>query len=119
MFEDLRGGWTKFLQGNKIVKGMSRNEKIKSVSSFCLALFGQTISSYIVPIILSSPQLITEFMASKIGYDLLKEAGANKDQLDKSIKCLSSAWGTYLLGSITTSLNGQIRGSLLRAILVR
>lgn len=109
LIEDL-GGWTKVAQGSTF-HNLSRADKLHAVSSFILSLMGQDALSVIVPLLMKSPMLMTEFMASKLGYDLLKKCNATPDQLSKSAKCLASAYGTYLMHSLGVSLTGMAYGA--------
>lgn len=109
LIEDL-GGWTKTAQSRDFHK-FARNDDMQMITSFILSLLGQDALSVVIPLLMKSPMLMTEFMASKLGYDLMKKCGATPDQLSKSIKCLGSAYGTYLMYAFGISLTGMAFGA--------
>ena len=112
LIEDLKG-WTKVLQSRPITS-MSSNGMAPSLISVILSILGKDAYSVIVPLLIQSPTLITEFMASKIGLDLLKKAGASDSQMEKCRRSLRYAWSTYLSQAFGVSLNGVISGTLIK-----
>lgn len=107
--------WSKVLQG-RIVSSISKVDLVAIVSSLALSLFGKESLSVLVPLIVKSPLLATEFTASKIGLDLLKKAGATEEQMNRSKKALASAWGTYLSYSLGISLTGMAYSPILKSL---
>lgn len=107
--------WSKVLQG-RVVSSISKADLVTMVSSFVLSLFGKESLSVLVPLIVKSPLLTTEFTASKIGLDLLKKAGATEEQINRSRKALASAWGTYLSYSLGVSLTGMAYSPVLKSL---
>lgn len=108
---DYKGGILSKLQGNRII-GVLKNGPIPGMTSFALALFGKDIASVVVPFVMKTPLLITEFMASKNGMDLLVKAGATREQLNNAKNSLRAAWGTYFMNAIKTSTSGLILSPL-------
>ena len=107
LFIDYKGGILSKLQGNRVI-GAIKNGPIPGMTSFALSLFGKDIASVIIPFVMKTPLLITEFMASKIGLDLLAKAGATREQIESAKTALKSAWGTYFTDALGTSLSGLI-----------
>ena len=114
-FIDYNKGFMKTLQSNIVISLISKSDLVSTVSSFALSLFGKDSLSVIVPLIVKSPLLVTEFTASKVGLDLLKKAGATEEQINRSKKNLASAWGTYLSYTLGVSLTGMVYSPILKS----
>lgn len=52
-------------------------------------------SSWAVPVLMNTPILINEAVASRKGYKVLKDAGATKDQLKNARNTMIGAYGSY------------------------
>lgn len=115
-FIDYNKGFMKTLQSSTVIKLISKSDLVPIVSSFALSLFGKDSLSVIVPLIVKSPLLATEFTASKIGLDLLRKAGATEDQMNRSKRNLASAWGTYLSSTLGVSLTGMVYSPILKSV---
>lgn len=64
------------------------------------------IGSVAAPIAYKTPELVSEFEASRQGMKLLKQVGANKAYRKAALKNLGAAWGTYAAGLVTPVLAG-------------
>lgn len=72
-----------------------------------------------LPLLLNSPELITEGGASRTGQKLLKKAGANKDLLRASKKVNGLGLGTYAaaaLANVGLGYGGELAGKGLRKL---
>lgn len=111
MFEDYNGGITKKIQSNMKLHKLSRAEKLQKATSFIMSLFGQDFLSVLLPYFMSSPMLYTEFMASKIGLDLLRKVGCTEKQMEMAKRDLRLAWMTYFAGVTDNALFGTSWGA--------
>lgn len=58
-------------------------------------------SSWAVPVLMNTPTLINEAVASRKGYKVLKEVGATKDQLKNARNTMIGAYGSYASKTIS------------------
>ena len=64
--------------------------------------------SWVVPLALSTPLLVSEALATKHGLKLLKKSGASKELMKSSKKRLGKALGTYGLGAALSIGSGEL-----------
>lgn len=86
--------------------------------SFLSSILGNDLAASVLPLIFKSPILASEFMASKLGYDLLKEVRCSKDQLDRCKIDLSAAWMTYFTSVLKSGAKHVLTGNLLRRLII-
>lgn len=111
LFEDYNGGLTEKVQSSRSLHKLSRAKKLQRATSFIMSLFGQDFLSVMLPYIMGSPMLYTEFMASKIGLDLLRKVGCNDKQIEMAKRDLRAAWTTYFSGVTDNALFGTSWGA--------
>lgn len=63
--------------------------------------------TYIVPLAMSAPMLVSEAAASKKGLELLKNSGASRELLKESKKSLAKTYGTYLARAGRSVISGE------------
>ena len=99
---DIGGGAKKWLHVHQR-KGIT-NQGFISFVAFCLGLLGNLgeaagiVSSWL----LKTPMLYTEFLASYIGLDVLKQAGGTEKEIEEAKKVFKAAWGTYFNNAART-----------------
>lgn len=92
------------LQSRSWLRGKDRLNKIISMGTY---MFTKSVSlTLLAPVVLGSPILYNEFMASYYGLNLLKKVGCTEAQLEEAKKLLSCAWGTYLTGLVHHGASG-------------
>lgn len=64
------------------------------------------VSPILAPLAIKTPQLVSEFEASRQGMKLLKKAGASKKYRRLAGKSLGASFGTYAAGAISPALLG-------------
>lgn len=64
--------------------------------------------SWVVPLALSTPLLVSEALATKHGLKLLKKSSASKELMKSSKKRLGKALGTYGLGAALSIGSGEL-----------
>lgn len=72
-------------------------------------------SSWAVPVLMNTPTLINEAVASRKGYKVLKDAGATKDQLKNARNTMIGAYGSYAsktIGDVGVGLVSRGLGKL-------
>lgn len=91
-------GW---LQNNS-KRGLTNPGFIKFIG-FVLGLTGSIgeIAGVVSTLLLKSPQLYTEFLASYKGLEVLKAAGGTEKEIEEAKKMFKLAWGTYLCGTVS------------------
>lgn len=96
------GGAKRWLQVHQ-KKGLT-NQGFIAFVAFCLGLLGNIgeAAGIVSTWLLKTPMLYTEFLASYIGLDVLKQAGGTEKEIKEAKKIFKSAWGTYFNSSAIT-----------------
>lgn len=100
------------LQGNRLLMRLAKMSGFQIFVSGILGLYGKTTWATIVPIIMSSPVLISEFAASYYGLKTLKGLGATEDDLRAMKRDMSAAFGTYFHSTLKRAAIGMTIGGI-------
>lgn len=66
-------------------------------------------------LLLKSPLLFSEYMASYRGLDVMREAGCSEEDIKMAWKFFKTAWGTYIASAAHTASSGPLWGRYIGA----
>lgn len=100
------------LQGNQLLMTLGKMTGFQVLIATILGFSGKTTWATIMPILMSSPVLISEFAASYYGLKTLKGLGATEDDIKAMKRDMSAAFGTYLGMTLKRSAIGMTLGGM-------
>ena len=113
------GGSKTWLQANK-QKSVFTPTFVKFVA-FCCGIAGNIgeLIGIVSNLLLSSPTLYIEFLASYKGIQLLKECGLSEKDVEQAKETFKAAWGTYMCNTVRGgrfATYGKILGGVLGTV---